>query len=235
MCQPWTSCPQSHPETTMNPRPLEFCKGKGSVGNLYPQLLPGSQDRSEQGCSSGTAGPQAHLLPLPPPQPLFAPSFLPELLPPTSLPFGVKGATAFLCASISAPSASCRKFWNPQGQLALRAGCGGPQISFSPAAWPHGLLGRRNCCLGCAAPGGKLSLACALIASCIPALGSEDARQDKHPCSLCGFALPQLYRQRTALSSELGKGHGRGMAGSHRQCSWGRRSAGPVECSPSRG
>lgn len=83
-------------------------------------------------------------------QPLFAPNFLPVPLPPTSL--WVKGATAFLCASISAPSASCRKFWNPQGQLALRAGCGGPQISFSPVAWPHGLLREKEVLPGPGSP-----------------------------------------------------------------------------------
>lgn len=54
---------------------------------------------------------------------------------------------------------------------------------------------------GCVVRGGKLSLACVLIA-CVQAVGSGDAPQDRdrHPHSLLqaafqvGFALPQLSR-----------------------------------------
>lgn len=126
-------------ENIMSPCLLEFCQAKGSIGISPPHSCLELGIGVNRVTTQVPQSPQAHL-PLPLLQSLFAPSFLPEPLPPTSLPFGVKGATAFLCASISAPSASCRKFWNPQAQLALRAGCGGPQISFSPTAWPHGLL-----------------------------------------------------------------------------------------------
>lgn len=67
---------------------------------------------------------------------------------------------------------------------------------------------------GCVFHGGKLSLACVSITSCVQAVGSEDAPQDgdRHPHSLLqaafqvGFALPQLSRQRTDRLASYAKG-----------------------------